>query len=124
MAKRNCFPIPIPPDDPKFTDRKCLKFIRSEEVPFDDCRIAPRQQANDITSWLDASFVYGSYDSEAEFLRTKINGEMILRFLEHFCNMSLSTKIIYMYVRCDVAQDDKYPDVASSSYRCVSFQYM
>ena len=77
MAKRSCFPMAVPPGDAIFGNRTCLRFIRSEQVPFDDCRVAPRQQANDITSWLDASFVYGSYDDEAETLRTKVNGKII-----------------------------------------------
>ena len=77
MAKRSCLPMAVPPGDAIFGNRTCLRFIRSEQVPFDDCRVAPRQQANDITSWLDASFVYGSYDDEAAKLRTKVNGKII-----------------------------------------------
>ena len=27
-----CFPIPVPEDDPNYTDRTCLKFVRTQEV--------------------------------------------------------------------------------------------
>ncbi|XP_066541892.1 thyroid peroxidase [Hoplias malabaricus] len=56
-----CFPIQIPLHDKLFGSKSCLPFFRSSPV----CLSAPtqqmlqRQQMNSITSFLDASTVYG-----------------------------------------------------------------
>ncbi|KAJ8387856.1 hypothetical protein AAFF_G00150050 [Aldrovandia affinis] len=64
-----CFPIQIPPGDQLSGERGCLQFVRSSPAcPSDDVdallhRLSAglqREQANGITSFLDASTVYGS----------------------------------------------------------------
>ena len=62
-----CFAIRIYKSDPVFGRvQKCFPFIRAnhEEDPQ-----GVRQQINEVTTWLDASFVYGSDELTAELLR-------------------------------------------------------
>ena len=73
-ATRNCLPIDVPPGDPLFADRMCLKFVRSEAIQTDECSPSPRQQVNDINSFLDVSAVYGDRQDLADYLRTKSDG--------------------------------------------------
>lgn len=93
-----CFPIEIPEDDPRIKRYKCMEFTRSSAVCgsgstsvfFDS--ITPRQQINQITSFIDASNVYGSSEKDAHDLReiednrgllkrgTNINGKYFLPF--------------------------------------------
>ncbi|XP_019591965.2 lactoperoxidase isoform X1 [Rhinolophus sinicus] len=67
----NCFPIMIPPDDPKFkTQGKCMPFFRAGFVcPTPPYQSLARDQINALTSFLDASFVYGPEPSLASRLR-------------------------------------------------------
>ncbi|XP_054988205.1 eosinophil peroxidase-like [Sorex araneus] len=64
-----CFPIEIPPDDPRITTPgDCLPFFRSLPWhPVNGNRV--REQTNQRSSFLDASTVYGSEASLAERLR-------------------------------------------------------
>ncbi|KAL8576330.1 hypothetical protein ACOMHN_006253 [Nucella lapillus] len=71
-----CFPIPIPSNDPFFTDRCCLGFTRSVQVTNAKCQQSPVEQINQITSYLDASQVYGSTDDENRVLRTFRQGQL------------------------------------------------
>ncbi|XP_038663574.1 eosinophil peroxidase-like [Scyliorhinus canicula] len=70
-----CFPIKIPDDDPRAGKGKmCMPFFRSAPT----CGIStetlqPRQQMNSITSFVDASMIYGSTDSLARKLRNLTN---------------------------------------------------
>ncbi|NXT85229.1 PERE peroxidase, partial [Zapornia atra] len=68
-----CFPIQIPPNDPRITNRRdCLPFFRSAPV----CRRggAARDQINALTSFLDGSVVYGSEGPLANRLRDRRSG--------------------------------------------------
>ncbi|NXK89318.1 PERE peroxidase, partial [Formicarius rufipectus] len=72
-----CFPIQIPPNDPRLPDRRdCLPFSRSAPA----CARAPgvREQINALTSFLDASVVYGSEVAVAERLRDRLRGQGLL----------------------------------------------
>ncbi|XP_043561977.1 eosinophil peroxidase-like [Chiloscyllium plagiosum] len=75
-----CFPIQIPDDDPRaYENEKCMPFFRSAPA----CgsgksgvfsgQLHPREQMNSITSFVDASMVYGSTDSLARKLRNLTN---------------------------------------------------
>nr|XP_055048103.1 eosinophil peroxidase [Misgurnus anguillicaudatus] len=65
-----CFPIQIPPSDPRTGTQNCMPFFRSApsctggSVPF-----GHREQLNAITAFVDASMVYGSSDALAAALR-------------------------------------------------------
>ncbi|XP_077991679.1 uncharacterized protein LOC144445911 [Glandiceps talaboti] len=69
-----CFPIPIPEDDPRI-EKECLQFIRSSAACGTGIsslylnKIIPREQLNAITSYVDASQVYGSSEDRAHQLR-------------------------------------------------------
>ena len=59
-----CFPIPIPDDDPRINTVECLPFVRSSAT-CNDGLSEIRQQVNSITSFTDASNVYGSNEALA-----------------------------------------------------------
>ncbi|XP_034493165.2 lactoperoxidase isoform X1 [Marmota flaviventris] len=67
----NCFPIMFPPNDPKLeTQGKCMPFFRAGFIcPTPPYQSLAREQINALTSFLDASFVYGSEPSLASNLR-------------------------------------------------------
>ncbi|XP_078076689.1 myeloperoxidase-like [Mustelus asterias] len=75
-----CFPIQIPDGDPRAHESKmCMPFFRSApacgsgtSVTFTG-NLHPREQMNSITSFVDASLVYGSTDSLARKLRNLTN---------------------------------------------------
>lgn len=76
IKKSPCFPIQLPSDDPRITaNRNCLPFFRSSpvcgsgELGYMFGSIAVREQLNAITSFIDASMVYGSTESVASGLR-------------------------------------------------------
>ncbi|XP_077991222.1 peroxidasin homolog [Glandiceps talaboti] len=70
-----CFPIPIPEGDPRITRRRCMEFTRSSAVCGSGSTsvffntVMPREQINQITSYIDASNIYGSSKSLANLLR-------------------------------------------------------
>ena len=66
---RACVPIPVPTRDRDFRNKTCLMFVRTQEVMRDDCRLEPRDQLNQLTSWFDASVIYGSTKNESDALR-------------------------------------------------------
>lgn len=67
----NCFPIMFPAGDPKLkTQGKCMPFFRAGFVcPIPPYQSLARDQVNALTSFLDASLVYGSEPSLANRLR-------------------------------------------------------
>ncbi|XP_017777040.1 PREDICTED: peroxidasin [Nicrophorus vespilloides] len=70
-----CFPIDVPPNDPRVHNRRCIDFFRSSaicgsgitSVFFDT--IQHREQINQLTSYIDASQVYGYSNDLAKELR-------------------------------------------------------
>src|SRR5262249_3868337 len=76
---REGFDVPVPSGDqffdPAGTGTQVIPFGRSESVPGTGTSTSnPRQQPNDITSFLDASMVYGSDETRADALRTFSGG--------------------------------------------------
>ncbi|PAV72225.1 hypothetical protein WR25_00048 isoform B [Diploscapter pachys] len=70
----NCVPIPIPSDDPHFLPGTCLSFVRS--IP-GQRQLGARNQLNQVSSFLDASPIYGSTVCEAEVLREMEGGRLL-----------------------------------------------
>ncbi|CAG7820997.1 unnamed protein product [Allacma fusca] len=65
-----CFPISIPGDDPfyKVKDR-CQEYVRSSVATRTGCTLGPREQANQVSSFLDASHIYGNSKEKNDELR-------------------------------------------------------
>ncbi|XP_067878217.1 peroxidasin homolog isoform X1 [Heterodontus francisci] len=71
-----CFPILVPQNDPRVRNgARCMFFVRSSPVCGSGMTsllmesVYPREQINQLTSYIDASNVYGSSDQEAEEIR-------------------------------------------------------
>ncbi len=69
-------PIEVSPDDAFYSKYNvtCLNFVRSSPSPSEGCLLGPREQINQITSYLDASNVYGSTDKYLSSLRLYSKG--------------------------------------------------
>ncbi|XP_035217654.1 chorion peroxidase-like [Stegodyphus dumicola] len=73
-----CMPIHIPDNDPFFRQFgiTCMHFLRSVAAPRADCTFGPREQLNQVTSYLDASSVYGSSENTTKALRSFEGGKL------------------------------------------------
>ncbi|XP_037080364.1 peroxidase-like isoform X2 [Pollicipes pollicipes] len=71
-----CFPIEIPADDEFYGlySQKCMNVIRSLPGVHHKCKLGPRDPINTVTSYLDASFVYGSDEKTARRMRAYQGG--------------------------------------------------
>jgi peroxidase len=81
-----CFPIMVPPNDTRIRNRKCISFTRSSAVCGSGSSSAlvgraayRREQINDITSFTDASMIYGSNKRHADALRDMDSGRGMLK---------------------------------------------
>ncbi|XP_045509421.1 peroxidasin-like [Colias croceus] len=80
-----CFPIDVPPNDPRITNRRCIDFIRTSAVCGSGMtsvlfgNLEAREQINQLTSFIDASHVYGFEKAVAEDLRDLSNDNGTLR---------------------------------------------
>ncbi|XP_071090814.1 salivary peroxidase/catechol oxidase-like [Haliotis cracherodii] len=72
-ARPQCFPIQVLQPDRNFTF-DCMNFVRSVQVENANCTVAPVEQLNQITAYIDASQVYGSSQEEQNKLRTFVDG--------------------------------------------------
>ncbi|XP_067682268.1 peroxidasin-like isoform X2 [Haliotis asinina] len=79
--RRQCFPIPVPDDDRRF-NRTCLNFVRSVQIANADCNLAPGEQLNQLTAFVDASQVYGSTKDEQDELRSFVRGLLRTSFVK------------------------------------------
>nr|XP_002130405.1 thyroid peroxidase [Ciona intestinalis] len=83
--KSPCYPIQVPANDQRIKTAKCLPFFRSAAV----CgtgdtsalfhKLRPREQINAVTSFVDASTVYGSSDALSNVLRNLSTDEGLMR---------------------------------------------
>ncbi|XP_076171397.1 peroxidasin [Ptiloglossa arizonensis] len=80
-----CFPMEVPPGDPRIDNRRCIDFIRTSAVCGSGMTsvlwgsFTPREQLNQLTSYLDASQVYGYDDDLARDLRDFSTDHGLLR---------------------------------------------
>jgi peroxidase len=73
----DCQNIAILYDDYANNDQTCMSFVRSlPSVNLFDCFLAPREQLNVQTTWLDLSQLYGYYPELALKLRDGVNGTL------------------------------------------------
>ncbi|KAF4524080.1 hypothetical protein B566_EDAN013972 [Ephemera danica] len=75
---RYCAPLTIPTDDPFYAKygQRCISFLRTPPALKPGCRLGARSQTNELTSSIDASFVYGSNQAKADSLRLGVSGLM------------------------------------------------
>uniref|UniRef100_A0A8B9DZ18 PERM Myeloperoxidase n=1 Tax=Anser cygnoides TaxID=8845 RepID=A0A8B9DZ18_ANSCY len=86
--KSPCFPIKFPPDDPRvLRSNSCMPFIQSASVC--NPRTFTREQINAVSSFIDASMVYGSEDSVAKSLRNQTNQMGLLAVNQNFTDAGL-----------------------------------
>ncbi|XP_043943009.1 myeloperoxidase-like [Protopterus annectens] len=92
-----CYPIQVPPDDPRIKNKNtCIPFFRSSPAcgsrglsyMFKDVTV--RQQLNAITSFIDASQVYGSTETTANSLRNLSSPEGLLAVNTNFTDNGLA----------------------------------
>uniref|UniRef100_A0AAQ5Y2R0 Ig-like domain-containing protein n=1 Tax=Amphiprion ocellaris TaxID=80972 RepID=A0AAQ5Y2R0_AMPOC len=82
-----CFPIQFPPNDPRQlrSGARCMFFVRSSPVCGSGMTsllmnsVYPREQINQLTSYIDASNVYGSSRHESEEIRDLASQRGLLR---------------------------------------------
>ncbi|XP_068084341.1 thyroid peroxidase [Anabrus simplex] len=76
LTHPDCMPIVVPPDDWFYSPHgvRCLEFVRSSATSRVGCSLGPRDQINQVTSFIDASNVYGSSEEEADRLRLRRSG--------------------------------------------------
>ena len=69
--------IEIPRNDSfyRIHGQRCMQFVRSSPVSRTDCPLGPREQINQISSYLDGSMVYGSTLAEQSTLRSFRSGK-------------------------------------------------
>lgn len=77
-----CYPIEVPEGDPRVTNRRCIDFVRSSSTCGSGMtsvffgKIQPREQINQLTSFIDASQVYGYSEQFSRDLRNiSLEGE-------------------------------------------------
>ncbi|XP_061393833.1 peroxidasin [Musca vetustissima] len=87
-----CYPIEVPPNDPRISNRRCIDLVRSSSICgsgmtsvfFDS--VQHREQINQLTSFIDASQVYGYTEEFANELRNLTTDDGLLRVGVHFPN--------------------------------------
>jgi len=79
-----CYPIKIPENDTAYGDLglKCQEYTRSGTASRTGCTLGPREQINQVTSYLDGSVIYGSSKEESEELRLFTGGLLRVQRLE------------------------------------------
>lgn len=70
-----CLPVIVDADDPRYGGfLSCMPYARTTVAPRPFCALGPREQANQATSYLDASVIYGSTPNRGNILRTFRDG--------------------------------------------------
>ncbi|XP_052660873.1 eosinophil peroxidase-like [Harpia harpyja] len=86
--KSPCFPIKFPPDDPRMLrSNSCMPFIQSASMC--NPRTFTREQINAVSSFIDASTVYGSEDSVAKSIRNQTNQLGLMAVNQNFTDTGL-----------------------------------
>uniref|UniRef100_T1PGN3 Cell adhesion molecule-related/down-regulated by oncogenes n=1 Tax=Musca domestica TaxID=7370 RepID=T1PGN3_MUSDO len=87
-----CYPIEVPPNDPRISNRRCIDLVRSSSICGSGMTsvffesVQHREQINQLTSFIDASQVYGYTEAFANELRNLTTDDGLLRIGVHFPN--------------------------------------
>lgn len=81
MMHPECYPILMRPDDPDFAANEksgvtCMEYVRTCPALKMGCKLGPREQINQVSSFIDGSTVYGSSEEEVKSLRSFYGGEL------------------------------------------------
>lgn len=87
MMHPECFPVMFSPDDPVFkptsdlsaeqtSTSTCMEYVRTCPALKMGCILGPREQINQVSSFIDGSAIYGSSEDEAKSLRSFSGGEL------------------------------------------------
>lgn len=71
-----CYPLTISSEDPAFKDSTCMEYVRTCPALKMGCTLGPRDQINQVSSFIDASTIYGSSEEEVRGLRAFRGGEL------------------------------------------------
>lgn len=93
-----CMPIKVAKEDPFYGKfgRDCISFVRSAAAPRQGCALGPREQLNQLSSYIDGGMIYGKTDTESINLRSftggllkssNINGVEFLPQLRSSCSI-------------------------------------
>ena len=79
----DCMPIRVENSDYFYSrhNATCMEFVRSSPAPRKDCSLGPRDQINQLTSYMDASNVYGSTKEDQDELRLGKSGTYLTNYL-------------------------------------------
>lgn len=70
-----CFPVKLDINDPYYQyNITCMEFVRS--APAATCYLGPREQMNQVTSFIDGSVIYGADVEVVNRLRSFVNGSL------------------------------------------------
>lgn len=114
-----CFNIEIPLGDPRIRDGRCMEFERnsavcgSGETSIFMNSIMPREQINQITSYIDASNVYGSSEADALDLRDLFSDHGLMKF-----DVVSHAKKLYLPFNRNAPMDCRRNVSAVHSVRC------
>ncbi|KAF7492476.1 Peroxidase, partial [Sarcoptes scabiei] len=73
-----CFIIPVPSQDQFLLSKSqtCINFVRSAPAVNPKCRFGPREQLNQLSSYLDGNNIYGASETESKRLRLFQGGKL------------------------------------------------
>jgi len=73
-----CFSVKVSNNDPFMSrmNQDCMEYVRSCPAIRNECSLGPREQINQVSSYLDGSALYGSTKTESRSLRTFTHGQL------------------------------------------------
>lgn len=81
VSHPECYTVPVDVEDPFYRfNVTCMEFVRS--APAETCCFGPREQMNQVSSFIDASVIYGADEGTAIKLRTLSNGTLKMHLTE------------------------------------------
>ncbi|XP_025017963.1 peroxidase [Tetranychus urticae] len=74
-----CISVILPPDDPFYSQFRtnCMAVVRSAAAPRPGCQSGPREQLNQLSSFIDGGMIYGNSEDEERALRSGISGFLV-----------------------------------------------